>query len=113
MLLVGAILLAVLVLPPPWGVVAVGGALVVEVAEVWLWFRLLRRIPVRSGAETLIGARAHVVADCRPDGHVRVQGELWRARCEAGASAGEQVRIRALDGLTLVVEREASGEASS
>jgi membrane protein implicated in regulation of membrane protease activity len=46
-----------------------------------------------------------VVAQCRPHGHVRVEGELWRARCEEGADKGELVRVRALEGLTLVVER--------
>jgi membrane-bound serine protease (ClpP class) len=35
---------------------------------------------------------------------VRLQGELWRARCAEGADAGEQVRVVALDGLTLLVE---------
>jgi len=36
------------------------------------------------------------------DDWVRVNGELWRAR---GAEAGERVRVRAVDGLTLAVER--------
>jgi membrane protein implicated in regulation of membrane protease activity len=33
---------------------------------------------------------------------VRVNGELWRAR---GGAAGERVRVRSLDALTLDVER--------
>jgi membrane protein implicated in regulation of membrane protease activity len=48
-----------------------------------------------------------VVTRCAPLGQVRLQGELWRARCEEGADPGERVRVRALDGLTLVVERAA------
>jgi len=36
------------------------------------------------------------------DDWVRVNGELWRAR---GAESGERVRVRAVDGLTLEVER--------
>ena len=56
------------------------------------------------GAETLIGAVAEVVSTCRPDGQVRVQGELWRARCEEGADRGETVRVVDRDGLTLRVE---------
>jgi len=36
------------------------------------------------------------------DDWVRVNGELWRAR---GAEAGERVRVRTVDGLTLEVER--------
>ncbi len=55
------------------------------------------------GVEALLGAVAEVVEPCNPDGWVRVGGELWRARCEAGAEAGARVRVRAVDGLTLVV----------
>ena len=39
-----------------------------------------------------------------PEGQVRVAGELWQARCEAGAGAGDEVVVREVDGLTLVVE---------
>jgi membrane protein implicated in regulation of membrane protease activity len=36
---------------------------------------------------------------------VRIDGELWNARCEDGeARVGESVRVRRVDGLTLVVE---------
>ena len=104
MLLVGAVLLAVFVLPSPWGTVAVATAAVVELAEVFFWVWLSKRASVRVGPEALIGARGQVVVDCKPEGQVRVEGELWRARCEAGAGAGERVRITALEGLTLVVE---------
>ena len=104
MLFVGAVLLAVFVLPAPWGLVLVGGAAVVEIAETFFWIHLSRRWRVRAGAETLIGARAEVVSPCRPLGQVRVEGELWRARCRAGAEAGETVRVLGRDGLTLLVE---------
>ena len=104
MLLAGAILLAVFVLPEPWGLAAVAGAGVIEVGEAWFWIRLSKRRPVQTGAEALVGAQAEVVSPCRPDGQVRVLGELWRARCEVGADSGETVRVRALDGLTLIVE---------
>ena len=106
MILVAAIALALFALPSPWGAVVVAAALVVEIAETWFWIWLLRRIPIRAGAETLIGARAEVVRECRPTGQVRVQGELWRARSEGGAEPGEHVRVRGIDGLTLLVERE-------
>ena len=106
MLLVGAVLLAVFVLPSPWGVVAVAAAGLVEVAEVFLWIRLSKRARVRVGPEALIGTRADVVRACRPDGQVRVDGELWQAHCPAGADPGERVRVTALEGLTLVVEPE-------
>ena len=39
------------------------------------------------------------------DGQVRIGGEIWQARCEAGADTGETVRVVGLNGLTLLVER--------
>jgi membrane-bound serine protease (ClpP class) len=105
--LVVAALLALFVLPPPWGLVAVAAGAFVEIAEASLFIRLSRRRRARVGAEALVGAMAEVVARCDPMGHVRVHGELWRARCEAGAEVGETVRIAALDGLTLLVEAAA------
>jgi membrane-bound serine protease (ClpP class) len=105
-LLIGAILLAVFVVPAPWGVVLVAAAAVIEIGEtfVWVWYSKRRRI--QAGAETLIGARAEVVTACRPVGQVRLAGELWRARAEAGAEVGETVRVVGRDGLTLLVEPE-------
>ena len=107
MLLVGAILLAVFVLPGRWAVAVVALAAVVEVVETLFWIWLSRRGKVKMGPETLVGAVAQVVTPCAPLGQVRLQGELWRARCEEGAEPGERVRVQALDGLTLVVERAA------
>jgi membrane protein implicated in regulation of membrane protease activity len=104
MVLVGAIFLALFVLPQPWGLVAVFAAIVVEIGETAFWIWLSKRRRPQVGAEALIGATAEVVAPCRPIGTVRVSGELWRARCEAGADRGAAVRVLALDGLTLVVE---------
>jgi membrane-bound serine protease (ClpP class) len=107
MIFVGAILLAVFVLSQPWGIVVVSVAAVVEVAETVFWIWLSRRRRVQMGPETLVGAVGRVVSACRPLGQVRLAGELWQARCETGADVGERVRVTALDGLTLLVEREA------
>ena len=102
--LVVAVLLAVFVLPQPWGWVAVAAGATLEVAESLFWIWLSKRRRASVGAEALVGAQAVVVSPCRPLGQVRIGGELWRARCDAGAAAGDVVRILALDGLTLVVE---------
>jgi membrane protein implicated in regulation of membrane protease activity len=104
-LLVGSVLLAVFVLSMPWSAVVVGIAALVEVGETFFWIWLSRRGRVQAGPETLIGARAEVVSACRPMGQVRVQGELWQARCDTGVEAGETVRVASRDGLTLVVAR--------
>jgi membrane protein implicated in regulation of membrane protease activity len=101
--LVVGVLLAVFAVDGVWEpvVVALGG--VVEVAEAAFWFRWSRRRRPAVGAEALIGRMAVVTAPCRPVGQVRVAGELWRARCDDGADEGDEVRIEAIDGLTLVV----------
>lgn len=104
MLLVVAILLAIFVLEEPWSWVAVAGAGVLELAEAWLLVRWSQRRRSVVGAEALVGRLAVVSADCMPTGQVRVAGELWQARCPGGAAAGDEVVVRGLDGLTLLVE---------
>ena len=99
-----AVLLAIFVIPDPWRYPVVGLAVLAEAAETFFWIRVLRRRPVTVGAEALIGAMARVIAPCQPIGEVRVQGEIWRARCDEGADVGQQVRVRRRDGLVLVVE---------
>jgi len=105
-ILIGAILLAIYVLPAPWGVLAVIGAAIVEAAETAFWFWLSKRRTVQAGAETLIGARGVATSAIRPEGMVRVQGELWQARSDHGADPGDEVRVVERDGLVLAVERE-------
>jgi membrane-bound serine protease (ClpP class) len=106
-LLVLAVLAAILWVPSPWGLLLVVGAALVEVAEVWFWLWWGRRNQSVVGAEALVGAVA--VANERLDleGHVRVAGELWQARSEARAEAGERVVIEAVEpDLTLRVRPE-------
>ena len=107
MLLVLAVLAAIFWLPTPWNVVLVLVAAAVEVAEIgfWLWWNR-RRKPV-TGAEALVGAVALATSALDPDGRVRVEGELWRARSDPPADAGERVVIRAVEpDLTLLVTPE-------
>ena len=106
MLLVVAIVLAFLVLPTPWGLVAVAVAAAIEAVEIWFWWWLSRRRKPVVGVETMIGAPATAVTTLRPDGQIRVRGELWQARCAAGADVGAALRVVGVDGLTLVVEPE-------
>jgi membrane protein implicated in regulation of membrane protease activity len=104
MFLIAMIALALLVLPPWLGLVAVGTGIVVEVAEVGFWIRFLRRYRVRTGVEGLIGSEAEVIEACEPRGRVRFRGEIWHARCEAGAAVGDKVMVTGVHGLTLEVE---------
>ena len=99
-----ALLLALFVLPYPWNWVAVGVGAAIELFEAWFWWWLSHRRQPAVGVETLVGAKGTAVGPCRPDGQVRVRGEIWQARCDAGLDTGEQAEVRAVDGLTLVVE---------
>ena len=103
MALTVAIVVALLFLAWPWNLLVILVGLAIETGELTWGLRLARKWRPATGAEALIGAHAEVVAACRPDGQVRIHGELWQARCEAGADVGETVRVDRLDGLTLVV----------
>jgi membrane-bound serine protease (ClpP class) len=105
-LLVGAIVLALFVLPPWWGIALVIVAMGVEVTEVGFWIRFLRRYRITTGSEALIGASAEVIEACNPRGRVRFRGEIWHAECYSGAQVGDRVSVTEVHGLTLRVERE-------
>jgi membrane-bound serine protease (ClpP class) len=90
-------------LPDPWNVIVVCVAALIEVAEVFFWIKFLRRYRISTGAEGLVGERAEVIGP----GRVRVHGEIWSATGSAGLAPGQRVRVAAVDGLTLRVEREA------
>jgi membrane-bound serine protease (ClpP class) len=99
-----SLLLGVFVLEEPWNwvVVAVGATLEIAETGLFVWWSKRRKAAV--GTETLVGRRAVVSVDCRPHGQVRVAGEIWQARCDAGADAGDAVVVREVRGLMLVVE---------
>ena len=103
MALVVALLLAFFVLDGPWDVLVVVGAIVLEVGEIFFWFWYSKRRHIQVGAETLIGRPGVVITACRPLGQVRVDGEIWAARCVLGADVGTAVRVEGLEGLTLLV----------
>jgi membrane protein implicated in regulation of membrane protease activity len=106
-LLVLAILAAIFWLSTPWSYLAVVAAAAVEIAELGLFVWYSRRRGATTGAEALPGLLGTVVEACRPLGQIRVDGELWRARCDEGADPGETVVVESLgDDLTLIVRRE-------
>jgi membrane protein implicated in regulation of membrane protease activity len=105
-LLVGAIALALFVLPPGWGLAVVALAAAIEVAEVGFWIRFLRRYRIATGKEALIGSTAVVIESCDPRGRVRFRGEIWHAECDLSADVGDRVTVTGVHGLTLRVERK-------
>jgi membrane-bound serine protease (ClpP class) len=93
-----------LLLPSPWNLIAFLVLLPLWVLELFGWNRTTKRHRKAVGAETLIGREAVVSEPCRPVGQVRLDGEIWEARCEAGASTGDRVRVTGRERLTLIVE---------
>ncbi|MGB5300769.1 MAG: nodulation protein NfeD [Thiogranum sp.] len=63
-----------------------------------------RRRPVVSGLEELVGAKASVLDDFDRQGRVSIHSETWQALSNAPLRKGQQVKVSAIEGLTLRVE---------
>jgi membrane-bound serine protease (ClpP class) len=63
------------------------------------------------GREWMIGQMGTAVGDISPDGVVLVSNARWRARTNRATpvQAGDEVRVVAIDGVTLEVEPESGG----
>jgi membrane-bound serine protease (ClpP class) len=75
--------------------------------------RAIRR-PHATGLESMVGAGAVVISPLSPEGKVRVQGETWKARSDAGdVRTGQRVEVVRSEGLTLVVhpKNQTGGES--
>ena len=107
MLIVVAFVLLVL-LPSPWNLLGFGVAGLLGIIELFAWNRTVRHRRKQVGAQTLTGRNAIVVSPCRPQGQVRLDGEIWAARCASGAGIQDSVRVVGRDRLTLIVEAAAS-----
>jgi len=74
----------------------------------WSIWRAMRK-PLETEADALIGTTAQVVSESSPGDPaqyvIRARGELWTARSTDVLEPEEKVRITALDGISLVVER--------
>ncbi len=71
-----------------------------------------RRKPPVSGIEAMAGLPVEVLGDFVGEGWVQVGGERWRARSEVPLARGGRARIVAVDGLTLLVKPDDTGERS-
>lgn len=104
MLTVVAIVLALVVLPAPWGLVAVVSAALVDLAEAVAFWWWSKRRSAAVGLETLVGRSALVVTPVSVRaGQVKLDGEVWEARSDAVLDPGTAVLVRAVRGLTLDV----------
>lgn len=84
----------------------IGGVALVS-GWLMLWtltrFATLRRRPVHTGVEQLIGASAIALEDFETRGHVQLHGERWNAVTNVPIKQGDEVKVERLDGLTVYV----------
>jgi membrane-bound serine protease (ClpP class) len=99
-----AVVLALTVIPSPWGVVTVLGAFAIDVAETVFFVRWSKRRRAAVGVETLVGRSGVVVRALTPRGQVKVDGEVWEARAAYDLLPGDEVVVARIDGLVLDVE---------
>jgi membrane-bound serine protease (ClpP class) len=79
----------------------------------WIALRA-RRGKVLTGPQAMLGALAVAQTPLAPNGQVAIRGELWQAslRGPAVLPAGASVRVRSVEGLTLIVEPAETGKDS-
>ena len=104
------LLLPVLALPVFWlmplalAVPVYGIVLGFSAAIYWYAVQAMRR-PVQTGSEGMIGETGEFVESREADFLVRVRSELWRAGCGSSLREGDQVKVVAVEGLTLKVQK--------
>jgi membrane-bound serine protease (ClpP class) len=73
-----------------------------------------RRMKARLGADALVGKLASAMEPLAPEGHVLVEGEIWRAVASQPIAAGARLRVVGhLDYLLQVERSDASGPTQS
>jgi membrane-bound serine protease (ClpP class) len=101
--LIIALLLAIFLIPWPWGVLVVVAALGLEVLEI-RWGLRLARGRSQVGIETLVGKRGRAATDLEPRGQVFIDGARWAARSSRAVRSGTTVEVREVHGLELYVD---------
>ncbi len=96
---------------PEWGIEVPLGVLI-AVMVAWavlavIFYRVgsraLRRKPV-VGLLTMIGGKGKVVSPLDPEGVIKINGELWRAKSAIGKiDVGQEVIVKDQDGTKLIV----------
>ena len=84
-------------------IAVIAGGAIIEIAEISVWLKW-RKVGAKSGIETMIGMTGVALSDCKPDGQVKVKGQIWKAHCSDGVEEGADVLVTAVDGLKLEVD---------
>jgi len=88
----------------PWTAVAV--TLPVAAITIFLMTLIIRarHNPIATGSDAMIGEIGVARTSVDGDGKVFVHGEIWNARASAAIAEGARIRVKAVDGLRVVVE---------
>jgi len=88
-------------------------SVILGMSGLYLLQRRLRRVPVCTGREGMIGALVPAISRIDRDGEIRYGSEIWRARTiGAAVGNGDTVRILRVEGLRAIVapaESDAGG----
>ncbi len=95
---------------PPWAVGVIMGAWLA-----WAVFTYQKgTIALRRATADIIGRQGLVIERLDPEGQVKVEGEIWRARTDGGPiDEGTKIEVVARQGLTLLVGAVGSGEGAT
>ena len=93
-------------------IIVMAAVSVVTFAICMIWIRpkleSLRRAKVqRTNADRLIGMEGVVIVPVNPvegKGQVKVEGQVWSAKSEGAIEEGTTVKIRAIEGVKLIVD---------
>lgn len=88
-----------------WAMVAVA-LWIIKDAIFYPFVRQAYSITPGKGGAPSMGTIATATEEINPEGYVRVEAELWRAKALTGTRSiqpGETVKIQRVDGLTLIV----------
>ena len=99
-----AILISYFFLDWPWTLVVIVAASLFELFEIGMYFRW-RKVRAISGHETLIGATGKTMGEVNESGQARIRGQIWTVESDEPLERGADVRVVAMDGLKLKVER--------
>lgn len=94
-------------MPPSYSIPVYSALLLFSALTYWLGMRAMRR-PVAVGMESMVGMTVEVVKSLDPQRAgmylVRLEGELWTARCRPGLEPGDRAAVVSFQGNSLMVE---------
>lgn len=89
----------------PWRGVILAGFLLFDALEIYIWLRWRKKRSI-TGVEAIVGEHGRALTDCSTrGGQVWIKGQTWTARSAEGATAGENIEVIGVKGLTLHVRR--------